>query len=332
MDQSAFLSSVEQFMYSQSYAESTIKAYVLWIRRYISFHGRRHPASMGQSQVEEFISYLVLEKKVATKTQVLASSALDFLYKEFIKTSSVSSGKIKKSKGISKLPAVLTKDQVSLLLGHVPTKYYLIVSMLYSSGLRLDESLQLRVRDIDLGDKCLRVWDREYEHYRTVNLAPELLPHLRTQLQKIEGAVWHDARDAKYGGVALPNVIQHKYGKMSKDLGWHYLFPSHKKNIDQKNSISQQHPIDAVEIQTIIYDAAKQAKIDQYVSANTLRYSHAAHTLGLGTRIQAIRDEFGQENLNKTQVYLLVLRMAGRAVKRTFFSVVTKCRGRRQEA
>jgi site-specific recombinase XerD len=172
---SPFLNMIEEKMYSKRYAKSTIKAYIGWVSAFIRFHSMRHPTTMGDNEVEQFLSYLVNQHNVAPNTQSQALNALCFLYKDIINVSLSVSLDFVKSKRHTKLPVVLTQDETTLLFKHCPVKHYVPCAMLYGSGLRLMEALRLRVQDIDFDYNCVRIWDGKAQI--TKHVTPHTLRH-----------------------------------------------------------------------------------------------------------------------------------------------------------
>lgn len=315
MEQSPFLSSIQDYMYQRRYAKRTIETYLQWIRRYIVFHQKRHPASMGSEQVEAFLNYLVLDKHVAGQTQALVLNALSFLYKDIIKTPLSLQLNFVKSERPRKLPVVLTQDEMVRLIGQVVPQYYLPVALLYGSGLRLMEGVRLRVQDIDFDFKCLRIWYGKGGRHRTVTMAPELQSLLRNQINTVENYLAVDLRNSNYDGVWLPTALRHKYPHANRQLGWHYLFPSAKLSIDPETGMQRRHHIDESGLQKAIRSAAKKANIAKAVTAHTMRHSFATHLLAAGADIRTVQEQLGHSDLRTTQIYTHVLQMGGNAVQ-----------------
>ena len=322
MERSQFLASVERYMYQRRYAKRTIETYLLWIRRFIVFHQKRHPSTMGDTQVEEFLNYLVLERHVAAQTQALVLNALTFLYREIVKQPLSLRLNFVKSHKPRKLPVVLTVDEVAGLIANTTPKYFPLVALLYGSGLRLMESVRLRTQDIDFDYSCVRIWNGKGGKHRTVTLAPDLHRHLRAQIIQVEDLLSIDLRDPEYGGVWLPTALRHKYQDANRQLGWHYLFPSAKTSVDPETGLKRRHHIDETSLQKAIRGAAKSAGIKKTVTAHTLRHSFATHLLAAGADIRTVQDQLGHADLRTTQIYTHVLQMGGNAVKSPLSAVL----------
>lgn len=315
MKASPFLEYVKEQMYQRRYAKRTIETYTLWIRRYINFHQKRHPASMADGHVEEFLNHLVLERQVAAQTQALVLNALNFLYKEILKKPLSLRLNFIKSKSPRKLPVVLTQDEMAALMKAIPTNYFLIAALLYGSGLRLMESVRLRVQDVDFDYKCIRVWNGKGGKHRTVTMAPELTQHLRDQIIKAEHLLRLDLRVDDYDGVWMPTALRKKYPNANRKLGWHYLFPSSKLSSDPESNTRRRHHVDESGVQKAIRNAAKKANINKTVTPHTLRHSFATHLLASGADIRTVQDQLGHADLKTTQIYTHVLQMGGNAVR-----------------
>ena len=322
MKPSPFLSSIEEHMYQRRYAKRTIETYTLWIRRYINFHEKRHPASMNDKHVEAFLSHLVLERHVAPQTQALVLNALNFLYKEIIKKPLSLRLNFVKSQRPRKIPVVLTQDEVTKLMKQVSPNYFLITALLYGSGLRLMEAVRLRVQDIDFDYTCIRVWHGKGGKHRTVTMANQLMQHLRNKIAQAEHYLELDTRYEDYDGVWMPTALRHKYPHANKKLGWHYLFPSSKLSRDPESNSLRRHHIDESGVQKAIRKAAKEAKITKSVTPHTLRHSFATRLLASGTDIRTVQDQLGHADLRTTQIYTHVLQMGGNAVRSPLSSIL----------
>ncbi len=303
MDSSPYLESIRTYMYQRRYSKRTIETYLLWIRRYIVFSGKKHPSTMTDTHVEEFLNHLVLERHVAAQTQAVVLNALSFLYRDIVKSPLSLRLNFVRSKKPRKLPVVLTTEEVRKVIDQVGPQYFILAGLLYGSGLRLMEAIRLRVHDIDFDFRCIRVWNGKGGKHRTVTLAPELLPSLRRQILQVENYLDLDLRKNDYSGVWLPFALRHKYPKANMELGWHYLFPSAKTSIDPESGLVRRHHINESGLQKAIRSAAKKTGITKTVTAHTLRHSFATHLLTAGGDLRTIQELLGHADLSTTQHY-----------------------------
>lgn len=321
MQKSPFLSSISDEMMRRRYAKRTIETYLHWIKGFIVFHNKQHPGSLGSDAVEAYLDYLVLNRNVASATQALVLNALSFLYKEILRKPLSTELKFFKSQKARKLPVVLTRDEMAALLKQINTNYYLPAALMYGSGLRLMESVRLRVKDIDFDYCCVRIWNGKGGKHRTVTLAPELKKRLTLQIQRVESLLAHDLNNANYDGVWLPHALRFKYVGANKSLDWQYLFPSDRLSRDPESDLIRRHHIDESGLQKAIKIAARDAGIRKSVSAHTLRHSFATHLLASGADIRTVQDQLGHSDLRTTQIYTHVLQMGGNAVRSPFSSL-----------
>ncbi len=314
MSKSEFLKFIEEYMFVRRYSKRSIETYIKWIKEYILFHNKLHPSKMHDSQVEEFLTYLVLERNVSPQTQAIALNALSFLYNHIIKKPiSVNLNFVKSSKA-RKLPVVLTQFEMSKLLQAISPDHRLQASLLYGSGLRLMECVRLRVHDIDFDYNCIRIWNGKGGRHRTVTLAMELKEQLRNQIDKVK-IIWEtDVKNSEYDGVWLPYAMRDKYRNSNMELNWHYLFPSMRLSVDPESSRLRRHHIDESSLQKAIRNTAKKIGIEKTVTPHTLRHSFATHLLASGADIRTVQDQLGHQDVKTTQIYTHVLQMGGNAV------------------
>ena len=218
MARSEFLSGIEQQMMTLRYAKRTIETYVYWIRMFILFSDRRHPAKLGNQEVQAFLSYLANDRNVSQSTQQLALNALAFLYSKVLKVPLSLELQFNQSQVPRKLPIVLTQTEVKQLFDHIPNTYLLAAQLFYGSGLRLMEAVRLRIADVDFNYGCLRIWNGKGGKHRQVTLAPELHEALKIQIQTMRYYFELDFPNPEFGGVWLPNALERKYPSAHREL------------------------------------------------------------------------------------------------------------------
>jgi integron integrase len=312
---SPFLQSIAEQMRNMRYAKRTIETYVYWIKFYINYQHQKHPAHMGDNEVESFLNFLVNKQNVAAQTQAIALNALVFLYKEIIKTPLALQLNFQTSRRPRKLPDVLTAAEIITLFTYIPKQHHLMCSLLYGSGLRLMEVVRLRVQDIDFNFNCVLVWNGKGQKNRRVTLAKELVPLLSQQIHQVKQYFALDNKNIAYAGVWLPNALSRKYPNASKEVIWHYLFPSTRLSIDPETKSLRRHHINETGLQKSVRKAARLAHIEKHVTCHTLRHSFATHLLQRGADIRTVQEQLGHSDLRTTQIYTHVIEHGANGVR-----------------
>ncbi|HID45791.1 MAG TPA: integron integrase [Chromatiaceae bacterium] len=313
--QSAFLTQVANAIRRRHYSIRTEQAYVDWIRRFILFHGKRHPRDMGEKEVAAFLTYLAVQRDVAASTQNQALNALVFMYKEVLERPL--DGEIR---GISyakrpkRLPVVLTPDEVAGVLSQLEGTQWLVACLLYGSGLRLIEALRLRVMDLDFSRRAIFVRNGKGGKDRVVTLADEVVLPLQRHLQNVKTCHERDL-EAGFGCVYLPHALARKYLNACREWGWQYVFPASRRAIDPRSGVERRHHIDASAIQKAIKVAVRRTGIPKKASCHTLRHSFATHLLERGMDIRTVQEQLGHKDVRTTQIYTHVLNRGGLAVR-----------------
>ncbi|AXQ99708.1 integron integrase [Pseudoalteromonas piscicida] len=308
---SPFLNHIAEFMLTKQYSLRTVDTYLKWISSYIHFHDKRHPASMGDNEVVEYLDYLVLKRNVSPKTQATALNALSFLYKQIIKQDLCPNLTFIRSKRQSKLPIVMTPEEVKRLMSFLSKRYYLISGLMYGSGLRVMEAVQLRVQDIDFDYKCIRIWNGKGNKHRVVTLATELIPLLRNQIAQADEYLKLDSQNERYAGVWMPNALARKYPSANKSIAWQYLFPSYKLSADPETGEIRRHHFHQTGVRKA---AAKKAQIIKPITPHTFRHSFATHLLQSGADIRTVQAQLGHSDVKTTQIYTHVLQQGANGV------------------
>jgi len=215
----------------------------------------------------------------------------------------------------SKLPVVLTKSEVSQLLSNINTKFKLMAQIMFGSGLRLMETMRLRVHDIDYDFSAISIWQSKGNKNRRVTLAPEIIPALKAQTEHVKRIYKQDLNNSDYAGVWLPNALSKKYINAPRELGWHYLFPSYKLSLDPSSQLIRRHHIDEKGLQRAIKTAAKLANIDKNVTGHTLSHSFATHLLQRGVDIRTVQEQLGHTDIRTTQIYTHVIQAGANGVR-----------------
>lgn len=315
MPDSPFLSSISDYMTVRRYSKRTISAYLYWIRYFIVHSGKRHPAEMGDVEVERFLTYLAVERNVAAATQSAALNALAFLYNRYLDKPLTGIENYRRAKKQRNLPVVLTRHEIGRLLGEVPEASQVMIALLYGSGLRRIEAVRLRVRDIDFDRHQLRIWQSKGDRHRLTTLAPELVPRLRAQIKKAEYLLTRDQLNPRYRGVWMPSALARKYPQASTSLGWQFLFPSSRLSLDSATGLLRRHHVDESTLNKTIRQAAVRAGIRKHVTSHTLRHSFATHLLESGADIRTVQEQLGHQDVKTTEIYTHVLKRGASGVR-----------------
>ena len=285
---------------------STEEAYTGWIRRFILFHDKRHPGEMAEAEVGRFLSALATQRHVSASTQNQALAALLFLYKHVLGQPLAFIEGVVHGRRPSRLPVVLTRQEVRCVLDRLSGAPWLVASLLYGSGLRLHECLELRLKDIDFEKRALIVRDGKGRKDRHTVLSAALVEPLRRHIASVREQ--HEADRARSSGfVALPDAIDRKYPNACTDPRWQWLFPATRTYRDPQTGQTRRHHLHETVIQRAVKDAAARTHIPKLVSPHVLRHSFATHLLEDGYDIRTIQELLGHRDVSTTMIYTHVL-------------------------
>jgi len=307
------LDQVREVIRLRHYSIRTEQAYVQWIRRFIVFHGKKHPRGMGSAEVTAFLSDLAVRRNVSASTQTQALNAILFLYRDVLKVPLPWLTEIEKAKRPQRLPVVFTRQEVKALLARLDGTPWLMASLIYGGGLRLMECLRLRIKDVDFQYGQLVIRDAKGQKDRVTILAHSLIEPLRTHLAKVRQLHENDIA-AGFGRVYLPNALEHKYPNANLEWGWQYLFPSSRRSLDPRTGVERRHHAPEDALQRAIKQAIRDAGIVKPGSVHTLRHSFATHLLESGYDIRTVQELLGHADVKTTMIYTHVLNRGGRGV------------------
>lgn len=284
----------------------TEEAYVQWVIRYIHFHGKRHPSGLTARHLEEFLTHLAVNDEVAASTQAQALSAILFLYRNVLEVELEEFGSIVRARRPQRVPTVLTRHEIRLLIQHVPEAKRLPVVMLYGSGMRLMEVLRLRVHDVDFAYRQIVVRDGKGSKDRITMLPQRVELMLQKQLRETRALHRRDL-SLGHGRVHLPHALARKYPQAETEWGWQYVFPSSKLSVDPRSGHLRRHHKSPSAVQRIVREAQRVSGIRKRVSPHTLRHSFATHLLEDGYDIRTVQELLGHKNVRTTMIYTHVL-------------------------
>ena len=241
---SPFLQQVASAIRVRHYSIRTEQSYVDWVKRFINFHGKRHPGDMGKDEVAAFLTHLAVNRNVAAATQNQALNALVFLYREVLEQPLGKIHGVIRAKKPQRLPVVLTRDEVAKILSRLNGVYWLIGCLQYGSGLRLIESIRLRVMDIDFDHRAIFVRNGKGGKDRLVTLVDELIVPLKRHMEGIRTIFERDVTEG-FGRVYLPHALARKYPNAEREWKWQYVFPASRRSIDPRSGIERRHHLDS---------------------------------------------------------------------------------------
>jgi len=311
------LDSLRQAIRVRHYSIRTEDTYVDWVRRFILFHGKRHPRDMGATEVAAFLTHLAVDRGVAPSTQNQAKSALLFLYREVLQTEMRWLDEVVAAKVHRRLPVVLTPSEARALLHELSGTMGLICSMLYGTGVRVLEGLRLRVKDVGFERREIVVRDGKGGKDRVTVLPENLILPLQRQLSKAKALHDKDLQEG-FGEVWLPGALSMKYVGALRTWGWQWVFPSAVRSADPRSGVVRRHHPNETSVQKAMAGAARRAGIVKPCSPHILRHAFATHLLQAGYDIRTVQELLGHSDVSTTMIYTHVLNRGGRGVRSPF--------------
>ncbi|MFK7887630.1 MAG: integron integrase [Gammaproteobacteria bacterium] len=308
------LEKVRDAMRVRHMSYQTEKAYLGWVKRYIIFHGKRHPAELGPEHVTAFLTHLAVDQKVAASTQNQALSALLFMYRHVLDVDLPWLENVVRAKRPVRVPVVLSRQEVHAVLSRLDGAYWLVASLLYGSGLRLAEALRLRIKDLSFDYRQMTIFDGKGRKDRIVPLPDASVAPIKAQFEQVRRVMNRDISDRK-AGVSLPFALARKYPGASKTWPWQYLFPATGYSKLPGSTQWFRHHIHPSPVQKAIRRAVLASGITKRATAHTFRHSFATHLLEDGYDIRTVQELLGHADVRTTQIYTHVLKRGGNAVR-----------------
>ena len=299
------------------YSIRTEDAYVQWAKQFILFHRKRHPDEMGEAEIVAFLNDLAVVRRVAAATQNQALSALLFLYKVVLdRELDWFSDDLTPAKRPARLPVVLTRDEVRAVLAHLEGVHRLAASLMYGAGLRLMETVRLRVKDVDFGQNHLLIREGKGDKDRVTVLPSTLVDPLRIQIAAVRALHDRDVAEG-CGRVYLPHALAVKYPSADRALGWQYVFPATRRAVDPRaaDGVMRRHHLSESAVQKMVKGAVRRAGIAKPASCHTFRHSFATHLLENGADIRTVQELLGHADVRTTMIYTHVLQRGPMGVR-----------------
>jgi integron integrase len=303
------------------YSLRTEKTYIGWIRRYISFCGRRHPRDLGQLEITTFLTHLAVDRKVSASTQNQALQSLIFLYCEVLQMELPDLGQVVRASKATHLPTVLTREEVQRVFAHLEGRSRLVVGLLYGSGLRLSEVLTLRVKDLDLQRRELMIRHGKGGKDRLTVIPDQMTAPLAEHLRALNAWFLRE-RQVHAPGVSVPHALKRKYPGCNLAWPWQWVFPSRSFCTDPYDGTVVRHHIHPKTLQRTVQVALKRAGIVKPAGCHTFRHCFATHLLESGYDIRSVQELLGHADVRTTQIYTHVLNRGGNAVRSPLDSIL----------
>ena len=295
------------------YSLRTEQAYLDWIKRFILFHGKRHPTELGASEVEAFLTHLAVGRGVSASTQNQAKNALLFMYKEVIGAALPWHDHVERAKTPQRMPVVLTREEVAAVLERLHGVHRLIGHLLYGTGMRVMEGMRLRVKDVEFSRREILVRDGKGQKDRVAVLPDRVAAPLRRQLDEAQTLHRCDLGNG-CGEVFLPDALGRKYPGASRSWGWQYVFPAPTLSRDPRSGTVRRHHLGDQAFQRAMRQAVLDAGLTKPATPHTLRHSFATHLLDAGYDIRTVQELLGHSDVSTTMIYTHVLNRGGRGV------------------
>ena len=314
---SSLIGALREKLRARRASPSTVEAYEMWVRRYVRFHGRRHPRAMGAAEVAEFLDHLAGERGVAASTYNQARCALRFLYCELLEGGASWVDEIPRARQRRGLPTVLSGDGVRAVLSELSGAPRLIALLMYGSGLRLTESCALRVQDVDLARRAIFVRDERVQHHRLTRLSDSCAEALAAHIEAVHELRRRDIAAGR-GYVVLPEAFWRPEPAVRRDWSWHWVFPATRGYREPRTRQWVRHHLHQTVVQRAVALAVRRAKLGKLgegVSCHTFRHSFAVHLLEMGYDIRIVQELLGHMDLSSTMVYAQLVGQPGKTIR-----------------
>jgi len=314
VEMEAWLDALRRAVRVNHYALRTEQSYIEQVRRFLMYTGPVGAEELGEAQVQRYLEYLAIGRRVAASTQNQSFSALLFFFKRVLNRPLGDMEATARARRGRRLPEVLGKEEVGRFLALTDGTSGLMLRLLYGSGLRLMECIRLRVKEVDFERGTVFVRDGKGDKDRMVMLPESLRAPLKQHFERLK-VLWDQDRAAEVAGVWLPDALDRKYPNAGKEWGWQWVFPAKGISVDPRSGLSRRHHVSDNALHKAVKVAAQRAGIAKPVSAHTLRHSFATHLLEAGADIRTVQELLGHASVETTQIYTHVMQKPGLGVR-----------------
>ncbi|HOT28826.1 MAG TPA: integron integrase [Candidatus Ozemobacteraceae bacterium] len=296
------------------YSIRTEKSYIEWTRRFLEFIHPTEWQHASPHDLEKFLEDLANRLRVSASTQNQGLHAILFFFEHVLHRPPEERLQFKRAKVSMKIPMVLQKAEVKLLLGKMNGICKIMAGLCYGSGLRLMECLRLRVKDIVFEKGQITVREGKGSKDRVVPLPRAYEAALKSQINAVKSL--HEQDLAKgHGMTHLPDAVLNKYPHAARELAWQFVFPSEKLSVNPRTGTIHRHHVHENTLQNAVKSAVRSLGLPSGVSVHTLRHSFATHLLEAGYDIRTIQELMGHADVATTMIYTHVLNRPGVTVK-----------------
>jgi integron integrase len=313
-DQPRLIPRIRAAIRARHYSYRTEEAYVGWIKRFIFFHGKKHPSALGPDEVNAFLTSLAVDGQVSASTQGQALAAILFLYRHVLQDPLPWLNDVVRAQRPARLPTVMTPEEVRLVLDRLSGTPKLIALLLYGGGLRLLECLQLRIKDINFVRLELYARDTKGKRDRVTTLPQAAVEPLRAHLERVRALHQRDLSRG-FGEVALPGAFARKVPSAATEWAWQWVFPASSRFRDEKTGAERRHHLHETVMQRAMRAAVIASGIGKRVTCHTFRHSFATHLLERGQDIRTVQELLGHRDVATTMIYTHVLKLGAKGVR-----------------
>lgn len=307
-----FMDRFRAFIRAKGLSYKTEQTYCTWVVDFIRFHNMARPEGLAPHEVDRYLSHIANQRFCSVNTQKTALNALAFLYNQFL-GKPLGQLNFSISQRPKTLPTVLSHDEALAVLGELSGVSWLCASLMYGAGLRVMETMRLRVQDIDFANHCIIARETKGRKWRRTLLPKLLVGPLNEQIGAALKIHSEDVAEG-FGEVYLPNALARKYPKAAVEPAWQYVFPAAQRSIDPRSGVERRHHLGEQQIQRIVKRAVLASKIHKKAGCHTFRHSFATQLLRSGTDLRNIQELLGHASLETTQIYTHVVGIEQRGI------------------